>query len=75
MLAVKISPEWITSPEQGISSGRFATLSLWTGMFWGGISSIPDETVNTAVTRPSLPHLWEQGIAREGEYQKVEETR
>jgi hypothetical protein len=26
----------------------------------------PDETVNTAVTRSSLPHLWEQGIGREG---------
>jgi len=36
-------------------------------MFWDGISPIPDETVNTAVTRSSLPHLWEQGIGREGE--------
>jgi hypothetical protein len=35
-------------------------------MFWDGISPIPDETVNTAVTRSSLPHLWEQGIPREG---------
>jgi hypothetical protein len=46
-------------PRAGISSGMFATLSLWTGMFWGAISSILDETVNTAVTRSSLPHLWE----------------
>jgi len=43
------------------------TFSLGTGIFWDGISPIPDETVNTAVTRSSLPHLWEQGIPREGE--------
>ena len=42
---VKISPEWVTGPEQGKSSGRIATFSLWTGMFRDGISSIPDETV------------------------------
>jgi hypothetical protein len=30
---VKISPEWVTGPEQGKSSGRTATFSLWTGMF------------------------------------------
>jgi hypothetical protein len=30
---VKISPEWVTGPEQVKSSGRFATFSLWTGMF------------------------------------------
>jgi len=30
---VKISPEWVTDPEQGKSSGRTATFSLWTGMF------------------------------------------
>ena len=42
---VKISPEWVTGPEQGKSSGRIATFSLWTGMFMDGISSIPDETV------------------------------
>jgi len=42
---VKISPEWITGPEQGKSSGRIATFSLWTGMFRDGISSIPGETV------------------------------
>jgi hypothetical protein len=35
-------------------------------MFWDGISSIPDESY-TAVTRSSLPRLWEQGIPREGE--------
>ena len=44
---VKISPEWVTVPEQGKSSGRIATFSLWTGMFRDGISSIPGETVNT----------------------------
>ena len=30
---VKISPEWVTGPEQGKSSGRVATFSLWTGLF------------------------------------------
>jgi len=42
---VKISPEWVTGPEQGKSSGRIATVSLWTGMFRDGIFSIPGETV------------------------------
>ena len=42
---VKISPGWITGPEQGKSIGRIATFSLWTGMFRDGISSIPGETV------------------------------
>ena len=42
---VKISPEWVTGPEQGKSSGRTATFSLWTGIFRDGISSIPGETV------------------------------
>jgi len=42
---VKISPEWVTGPEQGKSSGRIATFSLWIGMFKDGISSIPGETV------------------------------
>jgi len=42
---VKISLEWVTGPEQGKSSGRTATFSLWTGMFRDGISSIPGETV------------------------------
>ena len=30
MSVVKISPEWVTGPEQGKSSGRIATFSLWT---------------------------------------------
>jgi len=42
---VKISPEWVTGPEQGKSSGRIATFSLWTGVFRDGIYSIPGETV------------------------------
>jgi len=42
---VKISPELVTGPEQGKSSGRIATFSLWTGMFRDGISFIPGETV------------------------------
>ena len=39
---VKISPEWVTGPEQGKSSGRIATCSLWTGMFRDGISCTED---------------------------------
>ena len=42
---VKISPGWVTGPEQCKLSGRIATFSLWTGMFRDGISSIPGETV------------------------------
>ena len=42
---VKISPEWVTGPVQGKSSGRVATFSLWTGLFRDSISSIPGETV------------------------------
>ena len=42
---VKISPEWVTGPERGTSSGRIANFSLWTGMFRDGISCIADETV------------------------------
>ena len=42
---VKISPAWVTGPEQVKSSGRIATFSLWTGMFRDGISSIPGEPV------------------------------
>jgi hypothetical protein len=42
---VRITPEGVTSPEQGKYSGRSATFSLWTGKFRDGISSVPDETV------------------------------
>ena len=49
----KISPEWVTDPEQVTSSGRIATFSFWTGMFRDGVSSIPGET---AVTRSSFRH-------------------
>jgi len=63
---VKIYLEWVTSPEQGKSSGRVPNFSLWTGMFRDGISSIPAESY-TAVTRSSFPRLWEQGIPREDE--------
>ena len=38
-------PQCVTSSEQGKSSSRIATFILWTGAFWDGISSIPDETV------------------------------
>jgi len=40
---VEISPEWVTGPEQGKSSGRIATFSLWTGVF---ISIITKEFYN-----------------------------
>ena len=42
---VKISPGWVTGPEQGKSSGRTALFSLWTGILRDGISSIHGETV------------------------------
>jgi len=42
---VKISPEWVTGPEQGKSSDRIATVSVWTEVFRYVISSIPGETV------------------------------
>ena len=42
---VEISPECVTGPEQGKSSDRIATFSLWTGLFRDGISSNPDKTV------------------------------
>jgi hypothetical protein len=34
-------------------------------LLWEGISFIPDETVIPAVTRLSLPRLWEQRLQRE----------
>jgi hypothetical protein len=58
---IEMSPEWVTNPEHGKPSGRFAGFSLWTDVFWDGIFSISDESY-TAVTRSSLPRLWEQGI-------------
>ena len=42
---VKISPEWVTDPEQGKSSDRIATFILWNGTFRDGISTINGETV------------------------------
>jgi len=42
---VGISPECVINPEQGNSNGRNATFSLWAGIFWDSISSIPDETI------------------------------
>jgi hypothetical protein len=42
---IEMSPEWVTGHEQGKFSGRIANFSLWTGLFWDGISSIPDATV------------------------------
>jgi hypothetical protein len=42
---VTVSLELVTSAEQGKSSGMFATVFTKTGVFWGGISFFPDETV------------------------------
>jgi hypothetical protein len=42
---IEMSPEWVTVPEQGKSSGRVAAFSLQTGVLWDGVSSIPDEAV------------------------------
>ena len=47
---VKISPEWVMGPEQGKSSGRVATFSLWTGMFRGG-NSFTNYKTNTKITK------------------------
>jgi hypothetical protein len=42
---IEMSPERVTTPEQGKSSGRIATFILWTGVLRDGISSITDEPV------------------------------
>jgi hypothetical protein len=42
---VEISPEWVTGPEQGKSSGRVATFNLWTGLFRDGISSLWEQGI------------------------------
>ena len=41
-------PEWVTGSEQGKSSGRIATFSLWTGIFRDDISSTEDSLQKTA---------------------------
>jgi hypothetical protein len=48
---VKISPEWVTGPEQGKSSGRNATFSLWTGMFRDGFLYRCDSVVISSFLR------------------------
>jgi hypothetical protein len=42
---IEIPPECVKGPEQDKSCGRVAAFSLWTGVFWDGVSSFPDETV------------------------------
>ena len=42
---VDISPEWVTSSEQGKSSVRVAAFSPLSSVVWDGISSMPNETV------------------------------
>ena len=51
---VTISPEWVTGSEQGKSSGRIATISLWTGLFWDGIS-LDLQTPNVNYTWRTAP--------------------
>ena len=51
-----MSPQWVTGPEQGKSSGRIATFSLWTGMFRDGISSIPGKI--TPILDKLLEYKW-----------------
>jgi hypothetical protein len=72
----RISREWVTSSGQGKSDGWVVTSSLWTGMFWDGCSSIPDERY-TAVTLSSLPcsHHEQLAVKDFPEYQKVEGSR
>jgi hypothetical protein len=36
-------------------------------VFWDGVSSVSNQNSYNAVTLSSLPRLWEQGVAREGE--------
>ena len=55
---VEISPEWVTNPEQVKSGGGIALCSLWTGVFWGGVSSIVDETVVYFCESVFIVSLW-----------------
>ena len=72
---VKISPEWVTGPEQGKSSGRIATFSLWTGMFSDGISSIPDEIADTEDNIQKAAHKLNQIITEYGLTISVQKTK
>lgn len=42
MPKLRVSPEWVTRPEQGKSGERTATISLWTSM--SGIAFLPPLT-------------------------------
>ena len=62
---VEISPAWVTGPEQGKSSGRIATFSLWTGMFRDGISSISGETdIPLSLLLCENKQQWEQEFGK-----------
>lgn len=56
---VRISPDIVTSLQQGKSCGRISTLSLWKGMFSNGISSIKD---TSRCLRPEQVYEWPDSI-------------
>jgi hypothetical protein len=62
---IEMSPEWVKSPEQ--VSPVVGLLPLASGQACFGMAVPPFLMSYTAVTRSSLPRLWEQGIPREGE--------
>jgi len=41
LAVVRISPVWVTTPEQSKSNNRNATFSLWKGMFWVAFTPLP----------------------------------
>ena len=53
---VKISPAWVTGPQQGKSSGRIATFSLWTPHLADGI--IVDFWRNFWIREPGRVNKW-----------------
>ena len=57
LAVVNISPEWVTGPEQGKSSGRIATFSLWTGMFRRVKNNTAGYNMWTEMPRNRLPRV------------------
>ena len=49
---VKISPGWVTGPEQSKSSGRIATFNLWTAMFSAAVNL--QDSIITALKNKSV---------------------
>ena len=65
MSVVKISPEWVTGPEQ--VSPVVGLLPLASGPACLGMTFPPFLAKHTVVTQSLFPRSWEQGIPREGE--------